>query len=262
VGSCPLTSRVEDPDIPACLQIALGLATQTVVQPMPAESICHASDYHSSGLWVYSRTSPYASQLSPPRVVVLRRLRRSTSARFQSLMAVALRDATEARGIAAQICSTTEVLVGPWSPVSLGDYCAAQCCQPRDVSGIPAGCPCRLRLGGIRVVDCTEVALEDVTGHVITVRPRTCGRQSSAAPMIVHAEKGLDSRCGTLVMPGGQRAIDEIPVAVVTNAFVPSVFTGIRSRLAPPLTPVKTDVSLPHCLRAQRLIESPFGSVV
>ncbi|MBV8928920.1 MAG: histidinol dehydrogenase [Mycobacteriaceae bacterium] len=77
----------------------------------------------------------------------------------------------DAAGVAGRIRSAGAVFVGPWSPVSLGDYCAgsnhvlptAGCA--RHTSGLSV----QTFLRGIHVVDYTEAALKDVTGHVITL---------------------------------------------------------------------------------------------
>jgi histidinol dehydrogenase len=77
----------------------------------------------------------------------------------------------DAAGVAARIRSAGAIFVGPWSPVSLGDYCAgsnhvlptAGCA--RHTSGLSV----QTFLRGIHVVDYTEAALKDVAGHVITL---------------------------------------------------------------------------------------------
>lgn len=77
----------------------------------------------------------------------------------------------DAAAVAARIRSAGAIFVGPWSPVSLGDYCAgsnhvlptAGCA--RHASGLSV----QTFLRGIHVVDYTEAALKDVAGHVITL---------------------------------------------------------------------------------------------
>jgi histidinol dehydrogenase len=77
----------------------------------------------------------------------------------------------DAPAVAARIRSAGAIFVGAWSPVSLGDYCAgsnhvlptAGCA--RHASGLSV----QTFLRGIHVVDYTEAALKDVSGHVITL---------------------------------------------------------------------------------------------
>jgi histidinol dehydrogenase len=74
-------------------------------------------------------------------------------------------------GVAARVRSAGAIFVGPWSPVSLGDYCAGSnhvlptAGSARHSSGLSV----QTFLRGIHVVDYTEAALKDVTGHVITL---------------------------------------------------------------------------------------------
>lgn len=51
----------------------------------------------------------------------------------------------DAPQVASRIRSAGAIFVGPWSPVSLGDYCAGSTmyCRPRAAPGIPAACRCR-----------------------------------------------------------------------------------------------------------------------
>jgi histidinol dehydrogenase len=73
--------------------------------------------------------------------------------------------------VAAQIRSAGAIFVGPYSPVSLGDYCAGSnhvlptAGSARHSSGLSV----QTFLRGIHVVDYTEAALKDVSGHVITL---------------------------------------------------------------------------------------------
>ncbi|ORV96740.1 histidinol dehydrogenase [Mycobacterium kyorinense] len=77
----------------------------------------------------------------------------------------------DAPGAAARINSAGAIFVGPFSPVSLGDYCAGSnhvlptAGSARHSSGLSL----RTFLRGIHVVDYTEAALKDVSGHVITL---------------------------------------------------------------------------------------------
>jgi histidinol dehydrogenase len=73
--------------------------------------------------------------------------------------------------VAAQIRSAGAIFVGPYSPVSHGDYCAGSnhvlptAGSARHSSGLSV----QTFLRGIHVVDYTEAALKDVSGHLITL---------------------------------------------------------------------------------------------
>lgn len=73
--------------------------------------------------------------------------------------------------VAARIRSAGAIFVGPYSPVSLGDYCAGSnhvlptAGSARHSSGLSV----QTFLRGIHVVDYTEAALKDVSGHVVTL---------------------------------------------------------------------------------------------
>ncbi|OBA60878.1 histidinol dehydrogenase [Mycobacterium sp. 1100029.7] len=77
----------------------------------------------------------------------------------------------DASRVAGQIRSAGAIFVGPWSPVSLGDYCAGSnhvlptAGSARHSSGLSV----QTFLRGIHVVDYTEAALKDVSGHVVTL---------------------------------------------------------------------------------------------
>ena len=85
----------------------------------------------------------------------------------------------DAAGIAGRVRNAGAVFVGPYTPVSLGDYCAGS------NHVLPTGgCAChssglsvRTFLRAVHVVDYTRAALAEVAGHVLTwPRPRTCPR--------------------------------------------------------------------------------------
>ncbi|PVG82822.1 histidinol dehydrogenase [Nocardioides gansuensis] len=73
--------------------------------------------------------------------------------------------------VAARVVNAGAVFVGPWAPVSLGDYCAGS------NHVLPtAGCAChssglsvRAFLKSMHVVDYSRAALEQVAGHVVTL---------------------------------------------------------------------------------------------
>jgi histidinol dehydrogenase len=77
----------------------------------------------------------------------------------------------DAPEVATRIRSAGAIFVGPYSPVSLGDYCAGSnhvlptAGSARHSSGLSV----QTFLRGIHVVDYTEAALKDVAGHVVTL---------------------------------------------------------------------------------------------
>jgi histidinol dehydrogenase len=73
--------------------------------------------------------------------------------------------------VAAQIRSAGAIFVGPYSPVSLGDYCAGSnhVLPTAGSAAHSSGLSVQTFLRGIHVVDYTEAALKDVSGHVITL---------------------------------------------------------------------------------------------
>jgi histidinol dehydrogenase len=74
-------------------------------------------------------------------------------------------------GVAARIRAAGAVFVGPWSPVSLGDYCAGSnhVLPTAGCARHSSGLSVQTFLRGIHVVDYSEAALKDVSGHVITL---------------------------------------------------------------------------------------------
>ncbi|BDB42906.1 histidinol dehydrogenase [Mycobacterium kiyosense] len=77
----------------------------------------------------------------------------------------------DAAQVAGRIRSAGAIFVGPYAPVSLGDYCAGSnhvlptAGSARHSSGLSV----QTFLRGIHVVDYTEAALKDVSGHVVTL---------------------------------------------------------------------------------------------
>ncbi|MFZ3393301.1 histidinol dehydrogenase [Rhodococcus sp. 7Tela_A2] len=76
-----------------------------------------------------------------------------------------------ASAVARPVRPAGAIFVGPWAPVSLGDYCAgsnhvlptAGCARHQ------SGLSVQTFLRGIHVVEYSEAALKDVAGHVITL---------------------------------------------------------------------------------------------
>ena len=77
----------------------------------------------------------------------------------------------DAAGVAARIRSAGAIFVGPFSPVSLGDSCAGSnhVLPTAGCARHSSGLSVQTFLRGIHVVDYTEAALKDVSGHVITL---------------------------------------------------------------------------------------------
>ena len=77
----------------------------------------------------------------------------------------------DAAGIAARIRAAGAIFVGPYSPVSLGDYCAGSnhVLPTAGCARHSSGLSVQTFLRGIHVVDYTEAALKDVSGHVIAL---------------------------------------------------------------------------------------------
>ncbi|CAN5151656.1 histidinol dehydrogenase [soil metagenome] len=73
--------------------------------------------------------------------------------------------------VANQIRSAGAIFVGAWSPVSLGDYCAGSnhVLPTAGCARHSSGLSVQTFLRGIHVVDYSEAALKDVSGHVITL---------------------------------------------------------------------------------------------
>ena len=77
----------------------------------------------------------------------------------------------DAGEVAGRIRAAGAIFVGPWSPVSLGDYCAGSnhVLPTAGCARHSSGLSVQTFLRGIHVVDYTEAALKDVAGHVITL---------------------------------------------------------------------------------------------
>jgi histidinol dehydrogenase len=76
-----------------------------------------------------------------------------------------------ATAVAAKVTSAGAVFVGPWAPVSLGDYCAGSnhVLPTAGCARHSSGLSVQTFLRGIHVVDYSESALKEVSGHVITL---------------------------------------------------------------------------------------------
>ncbi|MGD9621270.1 MAG: histidinol dehydrogenase [Mycolicibacterium sp.] len=78
---------------------------------------------------------------------------------------------TDASAVANRIRAAGAIFVGPWSPVSLGDYCAGSnhVLPTAGCARHSSGLSVQTFLRGIHVVDYTEAALKDVSGYVVTL---------------------------------------------------------------------------------------------
>lgn len=77
----------------------------------------------------------------------------------------------DAAAVATRIRNAGAIFVGPFSPVSLGDYCAGSnhVLPTAGCARHSSGLSTQTFLRGIHIVDYTEAALKDVSGHVITL---------------------------------------------------------------------------------------------
>jgi histidinol dehydrogenase len=74
----------------------------------------------------------------------------------------------DAREVAARVRNAGAIFVGPWSPVSLGDYCAGSnhVLPTGGCARHSSGLSVQSFLRGVHVVEYTEQALADVAGHI------------------------------------------------------------------------------------------------
>ncbi|NKY58659.1 histidinol dehydrogenase [Nocardia flavorosea] len=77
----------------------------------------------------------------------------------------------QATAVAARVRSAGAIFVGPYAPVSLGDYCAGSnhVLPTAGCARHSSGLSVQTFLRGIHVVDYTEAALKDVAGHVVAL---------------------------------------------------------------------------------------------
>ncbi len=76
-----------------------------------------------------------------------------------------------ASDVAARVRSAGAIFVGPWAPVSLGDYCAGSnhVLPTAGCARHSSGLSVQTFLRGIHVVDYSEAALKDVARHVVNL---------------------------------------------------------------------------------------------
>ncbi|MFF8440225.1 histidinol dehydrogenase [Streptomyces californicus] len=107
----------------------------------------------------------------------------------------------DAAAVADRVRNAGAIFVGPWSPVSLGDYCAGS------NHVLPTGgCACHSSglsvqsfLRGIHIVDYTRDALAEVTHHVVTLAEAEDLPAHGAALKARFAEGELDEHRGRKV---------------------------------------------------------------
>ncbi|MGW4120505.1 histidinol dehydrogenase [Nocardia sp. NPDC004711] len=77
----------------------------------------------------------------------------------------------DASAVAARVRSAGAIFVGAWSPVSLGDYCAGSnhVLPTAGCARHSSGLSVQTFLRGIHVVEYSEAALKDVSGHVVAL---------------------------------------------------------------------------------------------
>jgi histidinol dehydrogenase len=78
---------------------------------------------------------------------------------------------TDAAAVAARVRSAGAIFVGPYAPVSLGDYCAGSnhVLPTAGCARHSSGLSVQTFLRGIHVVEYSETALKDVAGHVVAL---------------------------------------------------------------------------------------------
>jgi histidinol dehydrogenase len=73
--------------------------------------------------------------------------------------------------VAARVRNAGAIFVGPWSPVSLGDYCAGSnhVLPTGGCARHSAGLSVQTFLRGVHVIDYSEAALREVADAVVTL---------------------------------------------------------------------------------------------
>jgi histidinol dehydrogenase len=77
----------------------------------------------------------------------------------------------DARAVAERVRNAGEIFVGPWSPVSLGDYCAGSnhVLPTGGCARHSAGLSVQTFLRGVQLIEYGEAALRDVAPHVVAL---------------------------------------------------------------------------------------------
>ena len=166
------TRPIDWPDMGVAALAAIGLAGSVLVTPNLA--LADATDTElAAQLQTPVHRERVAAALGGPQSAII--LVDDLDAGVKVVNAYAAEhleiQTADAPRVASQIRSAGAIFVGPYSPVSLGDYCAGSnhvlptAGNARHSSGLSV----QTFLRGIHVVDYTEAALKDVSGHVITL---------------------------------------------------------------------------------------------
>ncbi|HWB36575.1 MAG TPA: histidinol dehydrogenase, partial [Rugosimonospora sp.] len=77
----------------------------------------------------------------------------------------------DARAVAERVRSAGAIFVGPWSPVSLGDYCAGSnhVLPTGGCARHSSGLSVQTFLRGVQLIEYSAEALRDVSGHVVAL---------------------------------------------------------------------------------------------
>jgi histidinol dehydrogenase len=77
----------------------------------------------------------------------------------------------DARAVAERVRNAGAIFVGPWSPVSLGDYCAGSnhVLPTGGCARHSSGLSVQTFLRGVQLIEYDEAALRDVAGHVVAL---------------------------------------------------------------------------------------------
>jgi histidinol dehydrogenase len=77
----------------------------------------------------------------------------------------------DARAVAERVRSAGAIFVGPWAPVSLGDYCAGSnhVLPTGGCARHSSGLSVQTFLRGVQLIEYSEAALRDVAGHVVAL---------------------------------------------------------------------------------------------
>ena len=105
----------------------------------------------------------------------------------------------DARAVAERVRSAGAIFVGPWSPVSLGDYCAGSnhVLPTGGCARHSSGLSVQTFLRGVQLIEYDEAALRDVGGHVVAL--------ANAEDLPAHGE-AVTARFGGAVPAAGGAA--------------------------------------------------------
>jgi histidinol dehydrogenase len=103
----------------------------------------------------------------------------------------------DARAVAERVRNAGAIFVGPWSPVSLGDYCAGSnhVLPTGGCARHSSGLSVQTFLRGVQLIEYDEAALRDVGGHVVAL--------ANAEDLPAHGEAVTARFGGAVPGPGG-----------------------------------------------------------